>query len=83
MRYTSLLTLFPCDDVLDRAMAREGHDLLDAEALLDPEADREVPEIVPAHLDVETPAERLEVPFENVRLGLDRPALGREHELER
>jgi hypothetical protein len=35
---------------LDGTVARKGHDLFDAKALLDPETDREVPEIMPAHI---------------------------------
>ena len=38
---------------LDRGVTCEGHDLLDREALLDPELHGEVAQVVPAHRDLD------------------------------
>lgn len=56
-------------------MAREGHDLLDREALLDPQRHGEVAQIVPAHRDLDLFQELAEP---GLRLGvLQDPALRR------
>src|SRR3954452_6412209 len=68
---------------LHRAVPGKSHHLLHTEALFDPQADREVSQVMPAQVRLQRAAKRLEVALQDVAVRLHGSAPGREHQIMR